>query len=90
LGFDPLDPAVLYLGTEAGLFRSADSGETFVPVLDHGYITDIEIARSDPAVGYAAHHSRHDVAWCTGRPTGGGVGGESAAPPSRAGSTSSS
>ena len=62
LGFDPLDPAILYLGTEAGLFRSADSGDTVTPVLDHGYITDIEVARSDPAVGYAAYHSRHDVA----------------------------
>ncbi len=62
LGFDPTDPAILYLGTEAGLFRSADFGDTFGLVLPHGYITDIAIAPSNPAVGYAAHHSQYDAA----------------------------
>lgn len=62
VGFDPVDPAVLYLGTEEGIFRSADYGDTWTPVLTHGYITDIKIAPSDPDVGYAAHHSRFDVA----------------------------
>ncbi len=62
LGFDPDNPAILYLGTEEGIFRSADSGEAFTPVLSHGYITDIEIARSNPSVGYAAHHSQYNVA----------------------------
>lgn len=62
LGFDPVDPQILYLGTDGGLFRSDDGGDTFHPVLDHGYITDIEIAPGNPAVGYAAYHSRYDVA----------------------------
>ncbi|NOZ27800.1 MAG: hypothetical protein GXP39_07080 [Chloroflexi bacterium] len=62
LGFDPADPAILYLGTERGIFRSADHGETFRPALGHGYITDIQIAPSNPDVGYAAHHSQYDVA----------------------------
>ena len=62
LGFDPIDPGILYLGTEAGIFRSDDGGDTFRPVLDHGYITDIEMAPSNPNVGYATHHSEYNVA----------------------------
>ncbi len=62
VGFDPADPDILYLGTEAGLFRSGDGGESFRPVLDHGYITDIKIAPGNPNVGYAAHHSKYDIA----------------------------
>jgi photosystem II stability/assembly factor-like uncharacterized protein len=62
LGFDPLDPAILYLGTETGIFRSDDGGDTFEQVLDHGYITDIAIAPGNPHVGYAAHHSQYNVA----------------------------
>ncbi len=62
LGFDPADPAILYLGTEEGIFRSANAGDSFTPVLAHGYVTDIAIAASDPSVGYAAHHSRYDAA----------------------------
>ncbi len=62
LGFDPLDPQILYLGTENGIFRSTDAGASFVPVLSHGYITDIKIAYGNPNVGYMAHHSQYDVA----------------------------
>ncbi len=62
LGFDPLDPAVLYLGTEAGIFRSGDSGDTFTQVLRGGYVTDIAVAPGNPAVGYAARHSQYDAA----------------------------
>lgn len=62
LGFDPLNPAILYLGTEEGIFRSADYGDTWVPVLMHGYITDIKFAHSNPNVGYAAHHTQFNVA----------------------------
>ncbi len=61
LGFDPSDPAILYLGTEGGIFRSADFGETFTSVLPHGYITDIAIAPGNARVGYAAHHTRYDT-----------------------------
>ena len=62
VAFDPVNPAVLYVGAEVGIFRSANRGETFVRVLDHGYITALAFAPSDPNIGYAAHHSRHDVA----------------------------
>ncbi len=62
LGFDPLDSDILYIGTEEGIFRSADGGRTFNPVLTHGYITDIAFAPSSPAIGYAAYHSQYDVA----------------------------
>ncbi len=62
LGFDPVDPAILYLGTEEGIFRSVDYGDTWAPVLPHGYITDIKFAPSNPNVGYAAHHPQYNVA----------------------------
>jgi len=62
LGFDPTDPDILYLGTETGIFRSNDGGETFQPVLTSGYITDITFAPSNPNVGYAAHHSQYNIA----------------------------
>ena len=65
LGFDPQDPDVLYVGTEEGLFRSQDQGVTFRRVLDHGYITHIAMAPSNPDIGYLAHHSRFDVADAT-------------------------
>ncbi len=62
VGFDPKAADILYLGTEAGIFRSANAGRTWRSVLPHGYITDITISPSNPRVGYAAFHSRYDVA----------------------------
>ncbi len=62
LGVDPIDPAILYIGTEEGIFRSSDYGSTFTPVLTHGYITDIVFGVSNPQVGYATYHSEYDVA----------------------------
>ena len=60
LGFHPTDPDILYLGTEEGLFRSQDGGESVTLVLGQGYISDIAIAPGDPDVGYAAVHSQWD------------------------------
>ncbi len=60
IGFDPLDGSVLFLGTDEGIFRSGDGGETVSQVLDSGYVTDIEIAPSDTQVGYAAYHPEWD------------------------------
>ena len=56
VGFDPLDPQIIYLGTEVGLYRSADAGETFQRVLDAGYIGAVAPAPSDPTIVYAAYH----------------------------------
>lgn len=60
IGFDPFDPNFVYLGTEGGIFRSSDGAITFTRVLDHGYITDIECAPSNPSVCYAAYHPQFD------------------------------
>ncbi len=62
VGFDPQDAAIMYLGTEDGLFRSQDFGATFAPVLSSGYITAVTFAPSDPNIGYLAYHSRYDLA----------------------------
>ncbi|HHM21857.1 MAG TPA: T9SS type A sorting domain-containing protein [Bacteroidetes bacterium] len=60
LGFHPFDGNILYLGTDEGIFRSANGGTTVEQVLDEGYITDIEIARGNPLVGYASYHPVYD------------------------------
>ncbi|HEC21825.1 MAG TPA: hypothetical protein ENI95_02785, partial [Chloroflexi bacterium] len=60
IGFDPTDPAILYLGTDDGIFRSHDTGETVQQVLSGGYVTDIAVAASDPRLVYAAYHSEWD------------------------------
>ena len=57
MGFHPSNPDILFLGTEDGLFRSSDGGESVYQVLDSGYITDIKISASEPQIGYAARHS---------------------------------
>ncbi len=56
VGFDPQDQSILYFGTEQGIFRSSDSGETVQPVLSNGYILDIKFSLSNPNIGYAAWH----------------------------------
>ncbi|HHL72705.1 MAG TPA: hypothetical protein ENJ29_09355, partial [Bacteroidetes bacterium] len=62
LGFDRQDGAILFVGTDQGIHRSADGGESFTQVLDHGYVTDIEMSAGTPATGYAAWHPDFDVA----------------------------
>ncbi len=56
VSFDPLDPQVIHLGTEVGIYRSGDGGATFQQVLASGYIGAIAAARSDPAIVYATYH----------------------------------
>ncbi len=62
VGFDPTDPAILFLGSSKGIYRSIDSGTTVQKVLDDGYISDIQIAASNPQIGYATYHSVWNVA----------------------------
>ena len=61
LGFDSRDGSVLYIGTDHGIYRSADGGESFTQTLDSGYVTDIKINAGNPAVGYAAWHPDFNV-----------------------------
>ncbi len=62
IGFHPTDPRVVLLGTEEGIYRSEDRGESVQQVLDHGYITDLGLSPADPRVGYAAYHSEWNLA----------------------------
>ncbi|MFC2116266.1 hypothetical protein ACFLTU_07305 [Bacteroidota bacterium] len=61
LGFDPTNASVIFIGSEHGLFRSADTGSTFNNVINGGYITDIMVAPSDSSVAYAAYHSKYNL-----------------------------
>lgn len=60
VGFDPLDPQIVYLGTEVGLYRSGDAAQNFSRVLDTGYIGAVAAAPSDPTIVYAAYHPLFD------------------------------
>jgi photosystem II stability/assembly factor-like uncharacterized protein len=62
IGFDPNNRDVLFIGTEAGIYRSENAGATVQNVLDDGYITDIELAVTDSAIGYATFHSAYNMA----------------------------
>ncbi|GEM_PF-779238 len=57
LGFDPTDPNVFFIGTEIGIFRSADKGNSVTHTnIQDGYVTDIEICPSNTNIGYASYH----------------------------------
>lgn len=62
VGFDPVDRDLFYLGTDAGIYRTTDAGQTVTQVLAGGFVTDIEIPEADETVGYAGVHSAADVA----------------------------
>ena len=57
VAFDPADTSIVYLGTEAGLYRSVDGGDHFAPVLPTGYIGAIAPAPGHPEVVYAGWHA---------------------------------
>jgi hypothetical protein len=56
VGFDPLDAQIIHLGTEVGIYRSVNGGDTFQPTLTTGYIGAVAPARSNPSIVYAAWH----------------------------------
>jgi photosystem II stability/assembly factor-like uncharacterized protein len=57
VGFDPVNPAVIFVGSDAGLFRSSDTANTFIKVSSGGVWTDIDVSLSNPNICYAARHS---------------------------------
>jgi photosystem II stability/assembly factor-like uncharacterized protein len=60
VGFDPVDPMVIHLGTDAGIYRSIDSGQSFTQTVTTGYIGAIAPAPSDPTIVYATYHPAFD------------------------------
>ncbi len=65
VAFDPRDTAIVYLGTEAGLYRSDDAGERFTRVLPSGYIGAIAPAPGNPAIVYAGWHALFNASSAT-------------------------
>lgn len=60
LGFHTSDGDMICIGTENGIFRSTDGGNSVERVLLGGYITDIAYAAGDNQVAYAAYHPTYD------------------------------
>ncbi len=61
VGFHRTNGQLLFVGTEAGIFRSSNGGQHWQRVLDGGYITAIEFATDQPDIGYAAWHPEYDA-----------------------------
>lgn len=56
LAFDPLIASLIYLGSEYGIYRSLDGGNTFQEVATPGYVSAIAPAPGNPAIVYAGCH----------------------------------
>lgn len=54
LAADPLTPSNLYAGTSAGLYRSTDSGDSFVPIWTDQVVYALTFDRSAPGTLFAA------------------------------------
>ncbi len=61
MGFDPTDGDILFIGTEVGIYRSTDGGNSVTKsTMQDGYVTDIKICASDHQIGYATYHPTYD------------------------------
>lgn len=60
LGFDFRNENIFFIGTEDGIYRTNDKGDSFSKVLPNGYIEDIVVAPSNSNVVYAAYHPVYD------------------------------
>jgi hypothetical protein len=56
VGFDPVNPTVIFVGTDVGLFRSTDTGSTFKNVASGGVWSDIDVSLSNNNICYGAYH----------------------------------
>lgn len=56
VGFHPTNGNLFFLGTEEGLFRTANGGATFTQPIVSGYVTDIKGCAAAPTRFYAARH----------------------------------
>ncbi len=60
LGFHKTDGDILYIGTDNGIFRSDNGGNSVTQVLVGGYITDIDFGTAQPHIGYASYHPTYN------------------------------
>jgi photosystem II stability/assembly factor-like uncharacterized protein len=60
VGFHKTDAGIVLLGTESGIYRSANQGKSFIQVQANGYITSIKFAPSAPATMYAVGHTEYN------------------------------
>lgn len=60
VGFHRIDGDILYIGTEYGIFRSSNGGNSVSRVLEGGYITDIEFGTDNLNTGYASYHPEYN------------------------------
>jgi len=59
VAFDPVDPNLIYVGTDRGIYRSLDGGDTLQEVSAPGYVSAIAPAPSNPAIVYAGCHPNY-------------------------------
>lgn len=55
IGFHPSDGNIFFIGTENGLYRTQNGGNSFTKVLNGGYITDIDMNNS--GIGYLTYQT---------------------------------
>ncbi|MEE9439043.1 MAG: T9SS type A sorting domain-containing protein [Saprospiraceae bacterium] len=60
IGFHRTDGDMLFIGTENGIFRSSDGGNSVTHTLEGGYITDIEFGTNEANIGYASSHPTYN------------------------------
>ncbi|NPA33901.1 MAG: hypothetical protein GXO48_03110 [Chlorobi bacterium] len=61
IGFIPGDSNIVLIGTESGIFKSKDGGETFYSIHRGGYITDIAFSQTDESTGYASSQQNFNL-----------------------------
>ncbi len=59
-GMHPTNPAVFFVGTDQGVYKTTDGGLTFSWPLSFGYVETLAVAND--SIVYAAFHSQYDQA----------------------------
>ena len=56
VGFHKIDGNIFCLGTEDGIYRTDNNGDTLINRLNSGYVSDIEFGTNDSNIAYATYH----------------------------------